>query len=87
MSEDFVYFGGEGPKLPARFRHGGLFDVICLYRNYRRLTQPAVISAFERWIRSLDVGGFQGKPFGLDKETHTIETQRVFQVVNIDVAS
>ena len=63
VSDDFVYFGGEGPQLPDQFLGGGEFEVICSHRNYRRVTEEAVISAFESWIRSLDVKGFQGKPW------------------------
>ena len=63
VSDDFVYFGGEGPRLPARFRVNGEFELICSYRNYRRLTEEAVIVAFEDWVRSLRVTGFQGKPW------------------------
>ena len=63
VSDDFVYFGGEGLQLPDRFRGGGNFEVVCLHRNYRRVTEEAVVSAFENWIRSLGVTGFQGKPW------------------------
>ena len=37
--------------------------MICSHRNYRRVTEEVVISEFEHWIRSLDVSGFQGKPW------------------------
>ena len=63
VSDDFVYFGGEGPQLPARFHNGGDLKVICSHRNYRRVVSEPVIEAFENWIRSLGVGGFQGKPW------------------------
>ena len=63
VSDDFVYFGGEGPKLPAPFREGGELNLLHSSRNYKRVKQERVISAFEDWVRSLDVSGFQGKPW------------------------
>ena len=63
VSDDFVYYGAEGPHLPSRFCDGGAFEMICSHRNYRRVIDEAVISAFEHWIRSLGVTGFEGKPW------------------------
>ena len=63
VSDDFVYFGGEGPQLPAPFLDGGELQMICLHRNYRRVRNEPVIAAFENWIRSLGEVGFQGKPW------------------------
>ena len=63
VSNEFVYFGGEGPRLPDQFCHGEKFAIICLYRNYRRISQGAIVSTFENWFRSLDSTGFQGKPW------------------------
>ena len=63
VSNDFVYFGAEGPKLPARFREGGQVNFLRSRRNYQRVRQEEDIAAFLDWIRSLDVQGFQGKPW------------------------
>lgn len=63
ISGDFVYFGGEVPKLPPCFLCGGNFELVCSHRNYRRITDQTVVSAFEVWIRSLNRYGFQGKPW------------------------
>ncbi len=63
VSDDFVYFGGEGSQLPSRLQAGGEVDVLSMHRNYRRITREEAISAFEDWIRSLGVTGFQGKPW------------------------
>ena len=63
VSNDFVYFGGEGPQLPRQFCHGGEVELICLHRNYRRVVDEVAISEFESWIRSLAVTGFQGIPW------------------------
>ncbi|NQY82766.1 MAG: hypothetical protein HRT36_07140 [Alphaproteobacteria bacterium] len=58
ISEDFVYFGAEGPALPAKFEQ----DMVCANRGSKRVRNNAVISAFEKWLRELEVVGYQGKP-------------------------
>ena len=63
VSDDFVYFGGEGPQLPAPFLDGGNSKIICLGRGYKRIRDEPFIAAFESWIRSLGKIGFQGKPW------------------------
>ena len=63
VSDNFVYFGGEGPRLPEQFLDGGGVPMICLHRNYRRIRNEPVIEAFENWMRSLAEEGFQGKPW------------------------
>ncbi len=63
VSDDYVYFGGKGPHLPCQFCLSGEVEMICSHRNYRRVTDEAVITAFESWIRSLAVTGFQGIPW------------------------
>ena len=63
VSEDYVYFGGEGPKLPPRFLSRGGMDLLCAGRNHRRIRDDEVIHSFEAWIRSLGAKGYQGKPW------------------------
>ena len=63
VSDDFVYFGAEGPKLPTGFRDDSRQTVLHAGRHYQRVRQETVVAAFENWIRSLGVQGFQGKPW------------------------
>lgn len=63
VSDDFVYFGAEGPKLPAKFLAGGQFQICSTGRSYRRWGDEATILEFETWFRSLEKIGFQGKPW------------------------
>ena len=63
VSDDFVFFGAEGPKLPARFGDGGEQNLLRSRRNYQRVRCEEVVTAFEGWFRSLGVQGFQGKPW------------------------
>ena len=62
ISDDFVYFGGEGPRLPNEFCTGGEVEVLHSCRNYKVVKKENVILAFEEWVRSLDMG-FQGIPW------------------------
>ncbi|MDE0554049.1 MAG: hypothetical protein OXI24_07545 [Candidatus Poribacteria bacterium] len=63
ISDDFVYFGGEGPQLPTEFCQGGKANLLLSIRNYQRVRQEETIAAFENWLRSLGVHGYQGKPW------------------------
>ncbi len=63
VSDEFVYFGAEGPQLPTRFHDGGNAQMLCSGRNYRRVRSEPEIAAFENWITSLAKTGFQGKPW------------------------
>ena len=62
ISDDHVYFGGEGPQLPSLFLDDGDHPMICLGRNYKRIQSEPTITEFENWIRSMGKIGFQGKP-------------------------
>ncbi|TBD04824.1 hypothetical protein ELH21_10710 [Rhizobium leguminosarum] len=63
LSDDYIYFGGEGPEFPAnlvdnRGRH------ICKNGIGRSKFKDEVMEgAFVAWIRSLGPGGLQGAPF------------------------
>lgn len=63
ISEDFVYYGGEGPKLPERFLRGGRMDILRAPRNYQRVQDEQVIASFEAWFRSQGGQGYEGKPW------------------------
>ena len=63
VSEDYVYFGGQGPKLPERFQSGGCMDLLRARRSYQRVREAEVIDSFEGWVRSLGVRGYQGRPW------------------------
>jgi hypothetical protein len=62
ISEDFIYFGGTGPAFPEDLqdengkrlcKHG--IGRSCFY-------DPQLSIDLERWIRSLDMRGYQGPP-------------------------
>ncbi len=63
VSNNYVYYGGEGPKLPRRFLSGEAMDLLRGPRNYQRERQEEVIASFEEWLGSQGVRGYQGKPW------------------------
>ncbi len=63
VSEDYVYYGGEGPKLPKRFLPGGSMDLHRARRNYQRVRDEEVIASFEAWLGVRRGQGYQGKPW------------------------
>ena len=63
VSEDYVYYGGEGPKLPPKFLSGGCMELCHAGQNYRRVWEEDVIAGFEEWLRSQGHRGYEGKPW------------------------
>ena len=62
VGETYVYYGGEGPKLPKRFLPGGSMDLHRARRNYQRVRDEEVIASFEAWLRAQGGRGYEGKP-------------------------
>jgi hypothetical protein len=63
ISEDYVYFGGQGPKIPELFR-GKTGDDICkVGQGHKILTDSKVIGAFVDWLRSIKQAGCVGQPW------------------------
>ena len=60
FSEDYVYFGGEGPKIPKEFRRG---KDICVNGRGRKLVKDQkLIEDFVDWIREQGCAGYCGRP-------------------------
>ena len=60
ISDEYVYFGGEGPQLPARFRHPGAD--LRAGRGHKCKFPSELVEDFVRWVRSLDDVGYAGEP-------------------------
>jgi len=58
-SNDFVYFGGEGPKIPAIFRRGK--DICVSGRGRKVFDEQQFIGAFADWVGRLGTG-YCGRP-------------------------
>ncbi|MFD1156804.1 Nmad2 family putative nucleotide modification protein [Roseovarius aestuarii] len=63
ISQQFVYFGAEGPLLPSPFREGGAWDLLRSKRGYSRIQDTQIIDEFEFWFESLELTGFHGQPW------------------------
>ena len=58
VSDDFIYWGGSGPRLPLSFR-----DDICKGGQGHKCRFPAeVVSRCITWLRDLDDKGYRGDP-------------------------
>ncbi|MYF45725.1 MAG: hypothetical protein F4223_04670 [Rhodobacteraceae bacterium] len=64
VSNEFVYFGAEGPEitneLNAELVHKG--------RGYRKFNDQSLIAEFESWLCNLKLKGYQGMPFDMLQE-------------------
>lgn len=61
VSDDFIYWGGCGPKIPKRFRNFSEHD-ICGKRGHKSKFPGKVIDEFVAWIRSSEDTGYCGTP-------------------------
>lgn len=64
ISEDFVYFGAEGPRIPDELKAA---RIVLAGRGRRKVTDTDTIAAFEAWLDELGVRGYQGRPFDMVK--------------------
>ena len=62
LSDDFVYFGGEGPRLPSKYLNDGDLKFVHKGQGYGRKKESKIINSFEKWIRDLGVNGVCGVP-------------------------
>jgi hypothetical protein len=63
ISDDFVYWGGSGPKIPQRFlNYGPEHITLCVGRNHKNNFPQEFVQEFTAWIRSLDEKGYSGEP-------------------------
>ncbi|GKT00808.1 hypothetical protein AVKW3434_15485 [Acidovorax sp. SUPP3434] len=63
VSDDFIYFGGYGPKFPDSLRDYHGLDVCKSGRGSSSFSDPELITQFIHWIRSLHASGYQSAPF------------------------
>lgn len=61
LGNEFVYFGGEGPVIPASLRNEYGFDLVHVGRGYRSNFTDEHIAATVEWVQSLEPG-VQGRP-------------------------
>ena len=61
VSDDFVYWGGSGPKLPRRFREYQGAD-ICAIRGHNNHFPEHLVNDFTAWVAGRGAEGFAGAP-------------------------
>lgn len=61
ISDDFIYWGGNGPALPNSVRYCCGFD-LCAGRGHKNKFPPKLISNFESWLRARGERGYCGVP-------------------------
>lgn len=66
IGQEFVYWGGSGPKIPAKFRNYCGFD-ICAKRGHKRNFPDALVTDFLAWIKESGQRGFIAAPLDWDK--------------------
>ena len=64
ISDNYVYFGAEGPLLPEELQS----SIVLKGRGRKKISDEATISKFEKWLRELNQYGYQGKPYDMIKE-------------------
>lgn len=62
VSNDYYYFGGEGPEIPIQFRDPERYDICRKVRRRKRLDDDEWIAEFVAWLRTFGGPGFQGRP-------------------------
>jgi len=62
ISDDYCYFGGEGPAIPPPFRNYGGRDICKKGIGQTVFDDPALIRDFAEWCRALG-RGYQGAPW------------------------
>lgn len=62
ISNNFFYFGGEGPVIPAQFCDPNHYDICRKVRQRKRLEDHEWIAEFAGWLSSFGDPGFYGKP-------------------------
>jgi hypothetical protein len=63
VGNEFIYFGGQGPRIPARFS-----NLIVVRGNKSRFSETFINSVIA-WIRSMNTSGYQAAPAGFSRET------------------
>ena len=65
VSDDYIYWGGDGPEIPERFRNYGEEgeDIRKKGPGHKNRFSPSLARDFLKWLRSLGVKGFLGEPF------------------------
>ena len=62
ISDDYIYWGGEGPEIPATYRNFCGFDLCKVGMGHKCNFPDNMANEFIDWIRSLEDEGYCGTP-------------------------
>lgn len=62
ISQNFFYFGAEGPKIPDHLQTDGLVHSGI---GEHKIDNIATVAAFEAWLDGLGDRGYRGRPFDM----------------------
>lgn len=62
VGTEFAYWGGDGPRIPGRFRRGGGLDICCTLQGHKCIFPEEFVKEFITWIQSLGERGFIRRP-------------------------
>jgi hypothetical protein len=62
VSQNYYYFGGEGPEIPAQFRDSERYDICRKVRRRKSLDDDDWIDEFVAWLGTFGKPGFHGRP-------------------------
>jgi hypothetical protein len=63
IGDEFIYFGGEGPKIPAHLKDGDGRPLCKAGIGRSVFSDPQLIADFHKWLLGLGASGYQGAPF------------------------
>ena len=62
ISDDYIYWGGEGPEIPTTYRNFDGFDLCKAGVGHKCNFPDNMVDEFVNWIRSLGDQGYCGTP-------------------------
>lgn len=63
ISDHYVYFGGQGPKIPKELVDSKGRSICKSGVGFTAFNDLPLLTSFEQWLESLGVNGYQGAPF------------------------
>ena len=72
ISDDFYYFGGQGPKIPKKFRDDSRYNICPKIRVTKYMKNEGWIAEFVDWLRSHNESGYLKMPMDWLVENETV---------------
>lgn len=66
IGTSFIYWGGDGPKIPKRFRNGDN-NIAKAGPGHRSRFPDRLVAQFERWVHGRTEDGYAGEPKEFEK--------------------